>query len=49
MSDKFFHQFTAMKTPATILFALLLTACAAPQPKPDPEIKRAQPKPEDLP
>jgi PBP1b-binding outer membrane lipoprotein LpoB len=29
---------------ATILFALLLAGCAAPQPKPDPEIKRAQPK-----
>ncbi len=37
-----------MKTPATILSALLLTACAAPQPKPDPEIKRAQPKPVEI-
>jgi len=38
-----------MKTPAAaILSALLLTACAAPQPKPDPEIKRAQPKPVEI-
>jgi hypothetical protein len=37
-----------MKAPAaSILFALFLSACAAIQ-KPEPEIKRAQPKPQEI-
>jgi len=36
-----------MKTSAAHLFALLLSACATTQ-KPEPEIKRAQPKPVEI-
>ena len=36
-----------MKPSATLFFALLLSACAAPQ-KPEPEVKRAQPKPQEI-